>query len=172
LVKMWARTVFFLEAAYASLQLTSAVYDVVLASNSLVFPSSGDQLYATPSLQAYALLFWLQLHTVPSASTAVLTLTSEGTQAMTVSADFLHILGKVCDACSHCSTANLAYSFQPFKWTHIGISVDARINSVLVTATPWKSSTLHISMQSDFSIVSYDSRTSSVTVYGFPVSSR
>jgi len=161
-----------LSAVSTYLQLTSPLYDAMLTSTSqsLEFSSSGDELYAAPSALAYSVLLWMQFNTPPSAQTTVLTLKSEGKEAVTVAVSSALIQGSVCDACGVCSTSSISYTFQPFKWTHIGISVDSQTKSFLFAVTAWTIATAHVSKQVDLTLGSYDSQTSTLKVSGFLVS--
>lgn len=143
-------------AAYV--QLTSAVYDKVLspASQSIAFLSTGDELYAVPNLQAYSILFWLQLHSPLPSKATVLSLTGRGKQALRIWVESGEIKGERCSVCGECVVVSLSNPTEAYKWVHVGVAVDGVAHNLTLALTPWKTSTTHATGHIDSPLIAYD----------------
>ena len=136
----------------------------------LQFLSTGDLLYASPSLQAYAVLFWIQCTVQPSAVTSVLALKTEGKEALRIVYWRGTVSATVCDVCGQRSVQSTASTVEAYKWAHIGVSINSATRIFTVTVTHWKAVAVHTSQQQDFLLLLYDSQTSIVSIGGFTVS--
>ena len=170
-MQIWAVVVW--AAAAVHLQLTSAVYSKVLssASQTLSYLSTGEELYAVPSLQAYSVLFWVQFHSPLPSSTPILSLTSQGKEAVRVWMESGHIKGEGCSACFECASVSLAGATEAYKWVHVGVTVDCLAHNFTLTVTPWKMTTTQASGHADSPLILYDWKGSNLSVGGFAVSS-
>lgn len=158
---------------YANLQLTSDEYVSVFISiaQSLSFLSEGKELYAVPNLQAYSLLFWLQIQSPLPISASILTLTTRGKDALTIRIENGQIVGKSCNACGECISLSTEGLNEAYKWVHIGVAVDGTSQSLTLTVTPWKQELLSVSGENyGLPLLEYDSSTSNLSIGGFLVS--
>ena len=73
-----------LSLAQAYYQLTSSVYTTAVSSSPLHFLSSGDELYAVPTLESYSILVWIQINDPLSVNSAVLALSIDGVLAVDI----------------------------------------------------------------------------------------
>lgn len=171
---MWLHSTVLLSVISAYLQLTSPTHVSPLGSpsQSLQFLSSGDRLYASPSLQAYTAMLWMQFVTLVTEKTSVLTFNSTGKQVLVVAVGRELISGTLYDCCGQSSTLNITTTIQVFKWVHVGISVDSTIHTFTMTVTHWKDISVYASKQIDSLLPIYDSQTSSFSIGGFTVSSK
>ena len=101
--------------AKSQLYLTSTDDNQVQSSTSqaLSYLSTGKEMYALANLQAYSVLFWLQLHSPSSSYTPILSLTTQGKEARGVDEEWgdqgtvLQCMWRVCAFESSWSSAGL-----------------------------------------------------------------
>lgn len=169
-MQLW---VYFAVAIAAThLQLTSDIYDKVLSSPSqtLLFLSTGEELYAAPNLPAFSILLWLQLHNPLPSTAPVLSLTSEGLQALRLWIESGEIKGECCSACRECVIVSLPNPTEAYKWVHVGVIVDSVARNLTLTVTPWKTGTTHVSGHIEFPLLAYHWENSKLRLGGFAVS--
>lgn len=169
-MQLW---VYFAVAIAAThLQLTSDIYDKVLSSPSqtLLFLSTGEELYAAPNLPAFSILLWLQLHNPLPSTAPVLSLTSEGMQALRVWIESGEIKGEGCSACGKCAIVSLPSPTEAYKWVHVGVTMDSVAHNLTLTVTPWKTNITHASDHIQFQLFAYHWEDSNLKVGGFSVS--
>ena len=158
--------------AKSQLYLTSTDDNQVQSSTSqaLSYLSTGKEMYALANLQAYSVLFWLQLHSPSSSYTPILSLTTQGKEAVGVLMKSGEIKGRACSVCGQCVNLSLPGPAQAYKWVHVGVAVKCSVHTLTLVVTPWKSTKSYDSGSIESLLLTYDSKSSVLRIEAFDVS--